>query len=82
MRYERVHFDLRSGPAPGVIGHDHGTPVLLTDEYSPWPTTSISALLGVEFNGNLRQENSRGELVEHSDYRPAPLLAFAFRNLF
>ena len=83
VRYEKVRFALDdSGPTPGGIGQDQSTPVLLSGEYSPWPMTSISALIGVELNGNLRLEDSRGELVERTDYRPAPILGFAFRTLF
>lgn len=83
VRFEKVRFALDDkGPAAGGFGQDQSTPVLISGEYSPWPMTSISALVGVELNGNLRLEDRRGNLVDRSDYRPAPILGFAFRSLF
>jgi hypothetical protein len=82
-RYEQIRFALNEdGPAAGGYGEDRSAPMLLTAEYSPWPMTSVSALIGVETAGSLRLEDSNTELIERADYKPAPLIGVVFSTRF
>ena len=82
-RYERIQFALRGNPARrGSIGEDKGVPLLLSLDYSPWPMTSVSAVLGAKFEGSLELEDERGGRIARSDFETAPVIGVAFTSRF
>jgi hypothetical protein len=82
-RYEKIRFAVDTrGAAPGGIGEDQSLPLLFTAEYTPWPRTKISALLGAEFGGSLKLEDERGRNLGRSDFDTAPVIGLSFSTSF
>jgi hypothetical protein len=82
-RLENVRFRLDDdGVAPGGIGEDESTPVVLSFEYNPNPGVSFSAFAGAEFDGTLTLENASGNRISRQTYDTAPLAGVALRLRF
>lgn len=82
-RYEKIRFALNGdGASSGGIGEERSLPLLLSVDYSPWPMTSFSALIGAELNGHLRLEDSRGDRLAGTDFDTAPVIGLAFSSRF
>ena len=64
------------------FGEDKSLPLLVTVSYTPWPRTSVSALLGTEFEGSLRKENERGNVIARSDLDTAVVFGVVFSSQF
>jgi len=82
-RYEKTRFllDDKEGFSDG-FGEDKSLPLLLTLTYKPWPMTSVSGILGVEFAGSLRMEDANGKLAAKADYDNAPVIGLVFSSRF
>jgi hypothetical protein len=60
-RYESLRFRLDDkGAAPGGVGEDSSIPVYLIATYSRGRDLQVSAIAGVDLNGELRLEDSEG----------------------
>lgn len=82
-RSEKTRFALdEDGNAADGVGEDKSLPLLLSVTYTPWPMTTVSALLGAEFAGSLRKEDSRGRVVAKSDFDTAPVIGLVFSSRF
>jgi hypothetical protein len=82
-RYEKTRFALEDdGVTPDGFGQDKSLPLVLSVQYSPWPMTSFSAFIGIEFEGELSLENADGRTVARSEYDTAGAVGLAFRNRF
>ncbi|MEE4144788.1 MAG: hypothetical protein V2I26_08320 [Halieaceae bacterium] len=82
-RSEKTRFALdEDSTRKEGFGEDKSLPLLLTLSYSPWPRTSVSALLGAEFEGSLRKENSRGNVIAKSDFDTAVVFGVVFSSQF
>ena len=82
-RYEKLRFALNGeGASSGGIGEERSLPLLLSIDYTPWPMTSVSALIGAELNGHLRLEDSRGDRLAGTDFDTAPVIGLAFSSRF
>ena len=82
-RYEKTRFALGDdSAAPGGIGEDRSLPLLLTVEYTPWPMTKVSAVIGAEFEGELRLEDENGRRIGSSSYDAAPVVGVVFSTRF
>ena len=82
-RYEKTRFALDDdAPRSGEIGEDRSLPLIVSLHYSPWPMTSITAMLGAEFDGSLRLEDERGGRIAKSDFDTAPVIGLSFSSRF
>ncbi len=82
-RYESQRFRLDDkGVAPGGIGGDRSIPLYLSATYSRGRDLQISAVAGVELDGELRLEDSNGRLISRDDYESAPFLGGTFNFRF
>lgn len=82
-RYEKVRFAVNeSGPAASGIGEERSLPLLLTLNYTPWPMTTISALVGAEFDGRLSLEDASGRELGRSEFDTAPVIGLSFTSRF
>ncbi len=82
-RYESQRFRLDDkGPAPEGVGGDRSIPVYLSATYSRGRDLQISAIAGVEFDGELRLEDSNGRLIRRDNYESAPFLGGTFNFRF
>jgi hypothetical protein len=78
-RYESLQFRLDDkGPAPNGVGEDRSVPLYLSASYSRGRDLRISAIAGVDINGELRLEDSSGRRLAQSDYESAPFLGATF----
>ncbi len=78
-RYEDIEFRLdNDGPAPGGVGRDQSLPLVFMATLEPSQKFSLSVFAGVELNGTLKLKNAMGDVVEESDYDPAPLFGATF----
>jgi hypothetical protein len=82
-RYEKTRFALeqREGRI-AQVGEDSSTPLLLVADYSPWPMTSITALVGVEIGGSMALEDGKGREIAKTDVDTAMVIGFAFQSRF
>jgi hypothetical protein len=82
-RYENTRFSLKQLPGrTGTIGEDSSAPMLLVLDYSPWPMTSVSAVLGVELGASLSLEDDRGNEIAESDVDTAIVAGITFSSRF
>ena len=82
-RYEKTRFRLDdNGVAPGGVGQDKAIPLYALAEYSWSEDLKLSLIGGAEVGGNLRLEDSSGNLVSDSDLDTAPFLGLTFRGRF
>ena len=82
-RSEITRFALdRGAGSQENFGEDKALPLLFTVSYIPWPRTSVTALVGAEFEGSLRKENARGNVIAKSDFEPAMVLGVVFSSQF
>jgi hypothetical protein len=82
-RYESLRFRLDDrGSAPDGVGEDSSIPVYLSATYSRGRDVQISAIAGVEINGELRLEDSEGRRLARDDYETAPFLGATFNVRF
>ena len=82
-RYEKTRFALDDSPLrAGSIGEDKGLPLMLVLDYSPWPMTSFTAVVGAEFEGSLRLEDDRGRRIARSDFETAAVVGVSFTSRF
>ncbi|MCX2980582.1 hypothetical protein EYC98_06800 [Halieaceae bacterium IMCC14734] len=82
-RFEQTRFALDSDGDDGAqVGEDQSAPLLVTVEYSPWPMTSMSLLVGAEFAGQLTLEDANGDNVANSEFDTAPVIGLTFSSRF
>ncbi len=82
-RYEKTRFRLDDkGVAPGGVGEDEAIPLYALAEYSWSDDLKLSLIGGAEVGGNLRLEDSSGNLVSESDMDTAPFLGLSFKGRF
>ncbi len=82
-RYEKTRFALEKEQGRSAeVGEDSSIPLLLTANYSPWPMTSIAALVGVEMAGSLALEDGSGRDIASTDVDTALVIGFAFQSRF
>ena len=82
-RYEDIEFRLDdNGPEAGGVGRDQSLPLVLIATLSPSPQLTLSVFTGVELLGTLKLKNAIGDVVEESDYDPAPLFGATFEFRF
>jgi hypothetical protein len=82
-RYEKTRFALdNDAPGSGAIGEDRSLPLIVSLNYSPWPMTSITAMLGAEFDGSLRLEDDNEQRIAKSDFDTAPVIGLSFSSRF
>jgi outer membrane receptor protein involved in Fe transport len=82
-RYESTRFRLDDkGAAPGGVGEDEAIPLYALAEYSWSDDLKLSLIGGAEVGGNLRLEDSSGNLVSESDMDTAPFLGLTFKARF
>ena len=82
-RYESLRFRLDDrGPAPDGVGEDRSVPVYLSATYSRGRDLQVSAIAGVELNGELRLEDSQGRRLARDNYETAPFLGATFNIRF
>ncbi len=72
-RYEKERFRLdQRGVAPNGIGETMATSLYLIATRRLGYIGSLSAIAGVDLNGSLRLEDADGDLLDRTDYDPAP----------
>ncbi len=82
-RYENTRFRLDDkGTAPGGVGEEDAMPLYALAEYSWSDDLKLSLIGGAEVGGNLRLEDSSGNLVSESDMDTAPFLGLSFKGRF
>lgn len=82
-RYEKTQFVLEDTDArAGGVGEEKSLPLVFVATYSPGPMTSFSAIVGAEFEGKLRLEDSRGNRIASTDFDTAPVIGLAFSSRF
>jgi hypothetical protein len=82
-RYESLRFRLDDrGSAPDGVGEDRSVPVYLSATYSRDRDLQISAIGGIELNGELRLEDSQGRRLARDNYETAPFLGATFNVRF
>jgi hypothetical protein len=82
-RYEKIRFALNdSAPASGGVGEDRSLPLIISLNYTLWPMTSITAMLGAEFEGSLRLEDENGGRIAKSNFDTAPVIGLSFSSRF
>ncbi len=82
-RYEKTRFALEKEEGRSAeVGEDSSIPLLLMASYSPWPMTSIAALVGVEMAGSLALEDGSGRDIAKTDVDTAMVMGFAFQSRF
>ena len=78
-RYEDTEFRLDDdGVAPGGVGRDQSMPLVFMASLKPSRKLNLSVFAGVEFGGELKLKDSLGDVVEESDYDPAPVFGVTF----
>jgi hypothetical protein len=78
-RYESLRFRLDdNGPVPNGVGEDRSLPTYVSATYSRGRDLRISAVAGVEINGQLRLEDSSGRRLARNDYGSTPFLGATF----
>jgi hypothetical protein len=82
-RYESLRFRLDDkGAAPGGVGEGSSIPLYLSATYSRGRDLQVSAIAGVDLNGELRLEDSEGRRLARDDYETAPFLGVTFNVRF
>ena len=82
-RYEETRFSLKQRPTRvASVGQDSSAPLLLVLDYSPWPMTNITAVLGVELAGTLSLEDDAGREIAESDVDAAVVAGITFSSRF
>ncbi|MHB8788800.1 MAG: hypothetical protein ACYDBT_02850 [Desulfobulbaceae bacterium] len=82
-RYEQQRFRLaRENPVPGGIGEKSSFPLMAGANYSFSKKIKASLAGGMDFGGELRQEDRDGNLVAKEDYDPALFLGVTFSGQF
>lgn len=82
-RFEQSRFSLDDPTVgSGSIGEDRSSPLIASVSYSPWPMTSVTMLVGAEFNGSLRLEDASGRRLASTDVDTAAIIGFAFTSRF
>lgn len=82
-RYEETRFSLKEKSGRnGTVGQDSSAPMLLVLDYSPWPMTSVTAILGVELNGSMSLEDDDGRELADSDVDTAIVAGITFSSRF
>jgi len=82
-RLERLRFRLDDrGVAPGGVGEERSLPLALVATYKTGAQSAITALAGVELDGELRLDDANGDLINKDEYKKAVFLALAFRASF
>ncbi|NEX21003.1 autotransporter outer membrane beta-barrel domain-containing protein [Thiorhodococcus mannitoliphagus] len=78
-RYESLQFRLDDkGPAPNGVGEDRSIPLYLSATYARGRDLRISAIAGMEINGELRLEDASGRQLAREDYGSTPFLGATF----
>jgi hypothetical protein len=82
-RYESLRFRLDDrAPAPDGVGEDRSVPVYLSATYSRGRDLQVSAIAGVELNGELLLDDSQGRRLARDNYETAPFLGATFNVRF
>jgi len=82
-RYEDIEFRLdNEGPAAGGVGRDQSVPMIFMATLNTDSRFSLSVFAGVEFFGRLRLKDAHDEIVDESDFDPAPIFGATFEIRF
>jgi hypothetical protein len=82
-RYESLRFRLDDkGSAPDGVGENSSIPLYLSATYSRGRDLQVSAIAGVDLNGELRLEDSEGRRLARDNYETAPFLGATFSVRF
>lgn len=82
-RLERLRFRLDDrGVAPNGVGEERSLPLAFVATYKTGARSALTALAGVEFDGELRLDDANGDPVNKDEYKKAVFLAVAFRASF
>ena len=82
-RYESLRFRLDDkGPAPDGVGEDRSIPLYLSATYNHDRDLQLSAVAGVDLDGELRLEDADGRRISKESYDPAPFLGITFSARF
>jgi hypothetical protein len=81
--YEQSRFalDQQEGRV-AQVGEDSSAPLLLVANYSPWPMTTLTAVVGAEFGGSLSLEDGRGQKLAETDVDTAMVIGLSFQSRF
>ena len=78
-RVEDVEFRLDDeGVAAGGVGRDQSWPLVFMGTLEPNKKLRFSVFAGVELFGSLKLKDSMGDVIEESDYDPAPIFGASF----
>lgn len=82
-RIESLRFRLDDrGAAPEGVGGDRSIPIYLSATYSRGRDLQISAVAGIELDGELRLEDANGKSIAKDNYDTAPFLGATFSLRF
>jgi len=82
-RYEKLRFRLdKKGDVPGGVGEDTSFPLFVSGTYTVSPKTSISAIGGVELDGELKLEDKNGRTLKRESYDTGVFLGLTFSTRF
>ena len=83
VAYRVTRFRLsNSGPVPNGVGEERGVPVFLRATRNLGTQMSLHLYAGVVAGGELRVEDSSGNLLRKDDFDPQPFLAATFTARF
>ena len=77
--YEKYRFRTDDG---GGVGQERGLPIFVSATYEPFPQVTASLFGGVQTAGELRLEDSSGNLVAKEDYDTTGFVGAALRVRF
>jgi hypothetical protein len=81
--WRRTRFRLsESGPVPNGVGEDRGLPLFVRATRTVGRQMSLHLYAGVVVAGELRVEDSSGNLLRKEDYDPAPFVGATFTARF
>ncbi len=82
-RYEDIEFRLDDeGPAAGGVGRDQSIPLVFVAMLEPGPKLNLSVFAGIELGGTLKLKDAMGDVIEESNYDPAPIFGASFEFRF
>lgn len=82
-RYESLQFRLDDkGPAPDGVGEDRSIPLYLSATYNHGRDLQLSAVAGVELDGEIRLDDADGKRIAKDSYDTAPFLGVTFSARF
>jgi hypothetical protein len=81
--FESRQFRLNDdGPFPDGVGEERGMPIFARLGYDINPNAELNFLAGLMTGGELRLENSSGNLIQEEDFDSTPFVGINFRLRF